>query len=139
MALGAAMVDLARIYVQRPSAGGRVEGRTQLTEDVSPWIKARLTLPQAPEAIDQTPRGRRRVASVPTMMCLAKDKAGGLVEINTQHRIGVLSKQQFGAGVEVIYQVTANPEPIRKKRKVIGWTVALRRVDDPPREALAGV
>lgn len=130
MALGAAMVDQARIYEKRPVAGGRVEGTTRLIDYAGPWIKARMTIPPAPEASDQPPRGRRRVPQVPTVMMLAKDKAGNLVKLTTEHRLGVLSKQQFGDGVEVIFEVTADPEPIRKKRAVIGWQVAVRRVVD---------
>lgn len=139
MALGAAMVDLARVYTRQQVAAGRVEGSTQYVDAVSAWAKARLTIPQAPEAVDSTPRGRRRVAQVPTLMVLAKDKAGEPVQITTDTRIGVVSKQQFGEGVEVFFRVTADPEPIRKKRTVLGYTAALERVVDHALQPVAGV
>lgn len=139
MALGAAMVDQARVYRREQIAQARVEGSSQYVDGVSAWVKSRLTIPQAPEAVDSTPRGRRRVAQVPTLMMLAKDRDGKLVQVTTETRIGVVSKQQFGAGVEVFFKVTADPEPIRKKRSVIGWTVALERVVDHPLAPVAGV
>lgn len=137
MALGAALVDQARIISRRPVAAARVEGSTQYVDHVGPWIKARLTIPQAPEAVDQPLRGRRRVAEVPVLMLAPKDKDGNLVLLTTEHRLGVTSKQQLGEGVEAVYEVTADPKPIRKKRTVIGWTVALRRVKDRDPEPVA--
>jgi len=137
MALTAALVDQARVYVRRPTAGPKVEGRTQFVDSVSPWIKARLQLPASPETVDEGVRSRRRTVTVPTAMVNFKDKAGNPVEITNQTKVGIQSKQQLGEGVEVIYQVTADPEPIRKKRKVIGFTLTLRRVEDHEQAPLA--
>jgi hypothetical protein len=138
VALGTALVDRARVYSRRQVAAVRVEGSTPMHEHVGPWMKARLQLPQAPESVDQPPRGRRRTVREPTLMTGIRDLDGGQVAITTEHRIGVLSKHQFGEGVEVVFEVTGDPEPIRKKRRVIGYTVTMRVVADHPREPLAG-
>jgi hypothetical protein len=138
VALTAALVDRARVYSRRQVAAVRVEGSTPMHEHVGPWMKARLQLPQAPESVDPPPRGRRRTVRVPTLMTGIRDLDGGSVAITSEHRIGVLSKHQFGDGVEVVFEVTGDPEPIRKKRKVIGWTVVMKQVADHPREPLAG-
>jgi hypothetical protein len=138
LALGAALVDRARVYSRRQIAAVRVEGATPMHEYVGPWMKARLQLPQAPESVDQAPRGRRRPVREPTLMVGIRDLEGGSVSITTEHRIGVLSKHQFGDGVESVFEVTGDPEPIRKKRRVIGWMLTVRQVPDHPREPLAG-
>jgi hypothetical protein len=140
MALRGALVDRVRVHSRRPVAAQRVEGSTHMTEYVGPLIRARLSLPQSPESVDEPARGRRRaVTNVPTLMVLDKDELGQPVVITTEHRLGVFSKEQFGEGVEVLFEVTADPEPIRKKRKVIGWMLTMRRVADHAAEPLAGV
>jgi len=136
MALSAALVDRARVYSRQPLAGVRVEGRTQTVEAASEWIKARLTLPAGPEAADSGPRSRRRAVRAPSLMLAPKDLDRIAVDVTTDTKIGVTSKQQFSG--ERIFQVTGDPEPIRKKRKVIGFTVALRSVEDHPLEPIAG-
>jgi hypothetical protein len=139
MALRTALVDRARIHSRRPVAAARVEGSTHMTEYVGPLIRARLQLPQSPEAADYPSRGRKRpVQSVPTLMLFERDFDGNPVQVTTEHRLGVFSKQQFGEGVEVIYEVTSDPEPIRKKRRVIGWIVTIRRIVDHAPGPIAG-
>jgi hypothetical protein len=111
-----------------------------MVDHVGPLIRVRLTLPNAPESVDQGVFGRRRATqTVPTLLMDIRDADGNLVELTTEHRLGVFSRQQFGEGVEVLFEVTADPEPIRKKRKVIGYVVTMRRVVDHDREPLAGV
>jgi hypothetical protein len=110
-----------------------------MVDSVGPLFRCRLTLPQSPESVDEAPRGRRRaVRTVPTLMMDRRDSEGNDLVVTTEHRLGIFSKQQFGEGVEVLFEVTADPEPIRKKRRVIGWMVTVRQVVDHPREPLAG-
>lgn len=140
MALGNALVDRARIYTRQPVAARRVEGSTRYVDSVGPWIKARLTIPMSPEQTSAAiPSSRRRVSQTPTVMLLRRDMTGVDVFVTPEMRLGILSKEQFGPGVEVLFEVTADPEPIRKKRRVIGFVLSVRRVIDHPEAPIAGV
>jgi len=109
-----------------------------MVDDVGPLIRARLQLPMAPAAIEP-PRGRNRaVRTVPSLMLFARDVEGNEVHVTTEHHLGIFSREQFGEGVEVLFKVTADAEPIRKKRRVIGWIVSVQRVEDHALEPLAG-
>jgi hypothetical protein len=126
MSLNAALVDRARRVVNTPS-GQRVEGTTLFEEYHYPWFKCRLTLEAAPSTADAQ-GGRQRTPHPAQMMCGLKDQDGNLLAINASDTLEVNSKELGRA----LYQVTSDGEPIRKKRKMLGWTATLTRVEEHP-------
>lgn len=126
MSLQSALVDRARRVVDTPT-GVRVEGTTQFETYYQPWFKCRLTLNASPES-DDTQQGRKRVARPAQMMCGMKDKDGNLLVINASDRLEVDSKELGRA----VYEITSDGEPIRKKRKMLGWMATLTRVEEHP-------
>lgn len=124
MSLNAALVDRARRLVDTPTPA-KIEGTTQFQTLHLPWFKVRLTLSPAPES-DDAQAARRRVPRPATLLVGMKDTDGNLNEINADDKLEVDSKQLGRA----IYQVTGAGEPIRKKRKQIGWMATLTRVEE---------
>jgi hypothetical protein len=103
----------------------RVEGTTLFETYHYPWFRCRLTLQASPESADAQ-GGRKRVAHPAQMMCGVKDKDGNVLTISAADRLEVNSKQLGRA----LYEVTSDGEPIRKKRKVIGWIATVTRVEE---------
>jgi hypothetical protein len=122
MGLNAVLVDRARVHSKAATAS-RVEGQTVYEPVVGDWFKARLTLQQAPEQNAPT-TGAPEALSAPTLMCGPKDTRGNVIVINGQDRIEIISAQLGDA----LWDVVGDPNPLRKKKRVIGWEVALRRV-----------
>jgi len=130
MGLNSALVDRARVV--RKMAGPRnTEGRSEMQPVPFEWFRARLMPEPAPEGEDPG-RGRRRTAPNPQMMCGAFDLAGDPVAIRASDEIEVASLELGDA----LWRVNGDPVPIRKKRRVIGWTVPLSRLNEPRREDL---
>lgn len=126
MSLNAALVDRARRLVDTPTPQ-RVEGTTQFQTLTYPWFRVRLTLSPAPES-DDAQGARRRVPRPGSLLVGLKDADGNLNAVNADDRLEVDSKQLGRA----IYQVTGDGEPIRKKRKLIGWMATVTRVEEHP-------
>lgn len=124
MALGAALVDRGRTVRQQAQAVPKVRGATQFNVVRGDWFKVRLTLPAASESPD--PGYRRRAVRAPTILYAMKDTAGQLIALSMEDRIEIVSKALGTA----VWDVASQPEPIRKKRKQIGWLATLRRVED---------
>ena len=124
MSLNSALVDRARRLVDTPTPQ-RVEGTTTFQTLTYPWFKVRLTLSPAPES-DDAQGARRRVPRPASLLVGMKDVDGNPTVINADDRLEVDSKQ---LGTQ-IYQVTGDGEPIRKKRKQIGWAATLTRVEE---------
>lgn len=122
MALGAALVDRARV-VRREEAGRKVEGTTTYGTTLGPWFKARLFPEISREQLDAANR-RRIIPNKPTMLAALKDENGDRVLITNEARLEVDSAE---LGREV-WDVTCEPQAIRKKRAVIGWYFSVQRV-----------
>ena len=122
MGLGSACVDRAR-PVRRAAAGLRVEGRTQYGETKGPWFHCRLELPAAGEQAGGV-TGMRPVITEPTLMYVPRDEEGDELHLTNQDRLEVVSRE---LGSED-WELTGDPQPIRKKRTLIGWQAALKRV-----------
>lgn len=122
MALGAALKDRARIVEQTPLPL-RVEGKTVATPTTGAWFRARLELPAGSE--DRS-TGRRRVVTSPTLMYGIRDEQGQAILLNSSSRVEVDSPQLGRA----VWEITADPAPMRKKSSVIGYTVSIQRVVD---------
>ncbi len=97
-----------------------------------PWFRVRLTLPPQPET-QEPGGGRRRVEKRPSVLIDRTDENGDPVVLSVEDKLEVDSRQLGRA----IYQLDADPEPLRKRRTVIGWEAPLRRVEDHPRGASA--
>jgi hypothetical protein len=124
MALNSALVDRARIVSRAPVASGRkVEGTTVYEKVEGPWFKARL-FPEMSAAQLGVENRRRIIPDTPTMLAALLDVNGDPVVITSEARIEVDSKE---LGNEV-WDVSGEPQPLRKKRRVIGWYFGVRRV-----------
>lgn len=133
MALNAALVDKART-VRKEAASVRVGGRTQLEPTTSQWFKARLFLPSAgasPDNLDQE-GGRRRQIKQPMLLVSKKDFDRELVAILPEEKIDVDSRELGRA----TWQVVGSPEPLRRRRSILGWYLQLRKTTEPTRDTL---
>jgi hypothetical protein len=128
MALRAALVDLGYRKVQRAEPGRKTHGMTVMTpvED-SPPFRARLTIQQAGERLDD---GRVLTEPKPTLLTGKRDKSGTELSFAHNQRIRVKSKS-LG---EADWEVDGEPVPIRKKRRIIGWTLNLKRTEEGTRQ-----
>lgn len=122
MALGAALVDRARV-VRNVPAGRRVVGRTIRTPVEGEWFRARLSLGDSTQDLDEA--GGRRNVRTPSLMFGIRDLAGDPIDMTGEDRVEVASAE---LGTE-LWDVVGDPKPMRKKRRVIGYTVTLRRVE----------
>jgi hypothetical protein len=124
VSLNSALVDRARRVSDTPT-GEKVEGTTTFQTLHGPWFKVRLTLAPAPES-DDPQAARRRVPHPGTILCGVKDADGGVVTVSAADRLWVDSKELGGA----LYEITSDGEPIRKKRKLIGWMANITRLEE---------
>jgi hypothetical protein len=118
------LVDRARRVVDTPTPV-RVEGTTQFATLNEAWFKCRFTYMPAPDS-DDTQGGRRRSPRTGQFMCAMKDSDGNALAIIASDRLEVDSKELGQA----IFEVTGDPEPIRKKRRMLGWMGTVTRVDE---------
>lgn len=118
-----ALVDQAR-PVSKAEAGKVVDGRTLYAPVTGAWFKARLEPPSSSERPDGA-GGRRVVVKPPTLMFAMKDKSGELVRLSNEMRLEV-SSRELGTGM---WEIVGDPTALRKKRRQLGWTAQLRRVE----------
>lgn len=122
MALGAALVDRARV-VSREKAGRKVEGTTVYGTVEGPWFKARLFTEIQAEQLDVANR-RRIIPNTPTVLAAFLDENGDAVVLTSEARLEIESPE---LGHEV-WDISGEPQALRKKRRVIGWYFGVRRV-----------
>jgi hypothetical protein len=123
VAIGAALVDRART-VRREATGQRVEGTSLMAPVFGEWFRARLFLDMQQYAERDEQGERRKVVHTPQLMFGVRDVVGGAVAVLAEEEVEVDSPE-FGRQV---WRVTGDPQPIRKKRAVIGGLVTLERV-----------
>lgn len=124
MSFQSALVDQARRVVNTPT-GQRVEGTTQFETYHYPWFKCRMMPSPAPEGGDPQ-GGRVRVPHPAQIMCGMRDQDGSTLTISAADQLEINSRELGRA----IWQVTSDGEPIRKKRKMLGWMATLTRVEE---------
>jgi hypothetical protein len=124
MGLRSALVDRARL-VERVASPVRINKRTTFTNVTEPWFKARLQMPSAPETAEAA-GGKTRNEVRPSMLFDWRDSEGNAVVLTTEKVVEVDSKE-LG---RFYFRPDADPEPLRKKRRVIGFEVPLRRVEE---------
>lgn len=141
MSLNAVLVDRARRLVPTPSAY-KVEGTTQVTNIYGPWFKVRLTQVSGPQTeasirvragLGDDGGSRLKTTERLSLMFGIKDLEGnslidenGRCVVKSPDRLQVNSPQLGN----YLYEVTEDATPIRKKRKLIGFEIALARVEE---------
>ena len=101
----------------------KVEGTTVYAPDESDEIRVRLEITAAGEQLQD---GRVLTEPTPTLMVYRKDNGGHLLDWKSSDRIRVISRELGTAE----YEINGLPTPIRKKRRVIGWQLVLRRTEE---------
>lgn len=122
MALGTALVDRA-VIVRQVASTERVEGTTLLAPVRSEVFKCRLFVPLASEGPDES-RGYRRAMSYPQMLFAKADLRGDPVTLLFNDQVEITSKEQGGL---TRWKVNGEPQPLRRKRSVLGFLVNLER------------
>lgn len=122
MALTSAMVD--RAFLQRRAADAlKVNGRTVHSNTESPEIRARLTKAPAGERAED---GRKVAEDRPTLLLARRDAEREAVVPRKTDRLRIVSRE-LGEGV---WEVDGIPQPLRKKRRVIGWTMSVVQLEE---------
>jgi hypothetical protein len=124
MSLRSALVDRAQVLANRPQPA-RVEGRTIHAWVAGEWFRARLTEQEREWAPDSGGK-LQRVVDNPRLMYGMRDLTGNDVVLDSGMRVRVKSRE---LGIDAVYLLDTDPKPIRKKRRLIGHTVGLRRVE----------
>lgn len=139
MALGAALKDRARA-VRKLDTTHKVEGTTVMATETTAWFKCRLDLLGGQKGASASGRnfGRgegnaERVQFTPSIMFGVKDSEGNsLIDDDTKECV-VRAKDRVEVDSpelgHVMWEVTGNPLPMRKKKRVIGFTASLSRLD----------
>lgn len=122
MALGSALVDKARVH-RRAKTNAKLQGTKALIDlPPSEWFRCRLTIPKGSETHEE---GRHKRSKTPELTVNKRDIKGKLVDIQAGDKLEIQSRE-FG---NVSYEVAGDPEPIRKRRSIIGWMLNLSKVE----------
>lgn len=130
MALGSALVDRARRVYNSPQPD-RVDGETVFSAVHEAWFRARLTLSDETESDDSG--ARRRTIERGTLMFGVRDLSGGsLFDERGRARLVAsdtieVSSKQLG---DFTYEVTGDPMPYRRRRRIIGFEAPVTRVEE---------
>lgn len=122
MSFRGALVDRA-VRIRKASTGTRVEGTTIFAPVNSAPIRVRLDIKAAGE---QLADGRVLTEPTPTLLVFKRDLEGNYLDWKATDRILVTS-QQLG---QHEYEVQGEPVPLRRKRRVMGWELTLRRTEE---------
>lgn len=123
MALGGALVDRARIVRKAP--GVPVEGRQRFAPVYGAWFRCRFELRNQRKG--REPQSNvPRVVKQPHLMYGLRDMEGQNVELLATDLLQVVSPELGQA----FYELTGDPDPMRKRRRVLGWEVDLQRVEE---------
>lgn len=120
MSLGAALVDDC-IHLERVAAGD-IDGRPRTALRRSQPIRCRLTFTQDPEG-GSGPNGS--VVRRPSLLLARRDRAGSVVHPTSASQFEVTSRE---LGTRT-WQVDGDPEPLRRRRTLLGWQIRLLASD----------
>lgn len=112
------------IYVQ---SGERIEGETDIEAQSATPFGCFLQIPQGTED-DDNPRGRRNVKR-PTLLFRARDIVGDVIDLRPEDELDIVAPKLTGPD-PVRWQVVGTPEYLAGPRKLVGFQVRLRRVED---------
>lgn len=122
MGFRGALVDRA-VRIRKSSTGRRVEGTTIFEPNESAEIRVRLDIKAAGEELAD---GRILTEPTPVLLVFRRDMDGTYLDWKASDRILVTSTQ-LG---EHEYEVQGEPVPMRRKRRVLGWELTLRRTEE---------
>jgi hypothetical protein len=126
VSLNAVLVDRASV-VTRQATGVRVEGRTIRADVEAPQFKCRLEVNVAQDTPDPA-TGVPVVTRTTSLLYGLHDIEGNPVVLNAADRVRVVSRSM---GMDELWDVAGDPQPIRKRRRLLGWQVDLRHVETP--------
>lgn len=129
MGFRGALVDKARA-IGKSNTGVRIEGTVFRTTERSEWFRVRFDPNPAPEQRDD---GEVKDNIPATALIGRYDQSGNEINLQGGDKLEIVSAN-LGNGT---YMLTGDPEPLRKKRRVIGYTVNLLQVagnDQPLRD-----
>lgn len=134
MALRGALKDRGRI-LRKEADAKRVDGRTVFNPVSKPLFRCRLEVNDAPESEDQG--GVMSTDQEPGLLTDRKDVEHEVLFFQPDDEIEVESRdlaetEERGWHVVGTFKVNGEPKPIRKKRKVIGYQLRLKRVSESP-------
>ena len=124
MSYRSALVDRGQVLREQASAR-KVEGSRVFTTEEGPTFRVRLELNAAPKRKDG---GRTATEPRPMLMTDRKDSEGHELRFRSSDRIQVTSRE-LG---EALWEVDGDPKPIRKKKRLVGWELNIKRVNEPP-------
>jgi len=101
----------------------RVEGTTTFTPVAEQWFRCRLFLTDSPDVIDPQ-AGRFRNKSSPQVLAVLRDFDGRTLHFHGDQRAEIRSRQ-FG---KAVWRMAGEPQPLRRRRRVIGWLLNTERV-----------
>lgn len=119
MGLKSVLVDQC-VIVRRGATGPKVAGQTPMGDVLSVPFKGRVDDP-SPQELRRDQIQFIEYTRSATLMTSIKDTANVLLDIKASDKVRVLTGPYAGD-----YEVMGQPEPIRKKRKMIGWEIRLR-------------
>lgn len=122
MSLAAVCVDRGRI-VRKVASGVRTEGRTSFVPVPEQWFKTRLFEDASPNQVDPV-GGHVTSVDRPQALTVAKDLDGNVLSFQGDFVIDI-SSREFG---RYLFRMAGEPQPLRKKRRIIGWQLTLERV-----------
>jgi len=127
VSLKRALVDRARV-VRAEATATKVDGRTQYAQVPGEWFKARFIQASIDgESGGNENAGRVRVPRTPQLLCGLFDVAGGVIVIHADDMVEIDSPQLGQA----MYHVNGEPQPLRKRVKMLGWLANLTHVEEP--------
>lgn len=118
-------VDRGRILRKEPSAV-RVEGSTTFTPVPEQWFRCRLFL-TATTDIPDPQQSHWLSTSAPQVIAVTRDLDSEVLAFRSDQRIEIASRELGRA----VWRMTGEPEPLRKRHRVIGWLLLVSRVIEP--------
>lgn len=129
MSLGSALVDRAFLLRKEEADPGEVVEGTVIFEEpdednpTGPEFRCRLDISATPE---RTKDGMTQADVRPKLLAPKRDKKGVLLEFRIGDQLKVVSRELGTA----IWEIDEDPEPLRRRRSLIGWEMGLHRVKE---------
>lgn len=123
MGINAALVDRGKL-IRREATKEKVDGEVQYkTDEDQPWFRCRFQMIKGSE---QQQDGRRRRVVRPALI-VGKNaiiKKGDEIEVKSKQHAAIWEGQETKQFV-----INGDPEPLRKRRTIIGYEATLAAVD----------
>lgn len=127
MGLRVALVDRAQLRRLATDSRRTGDGRMLRSPTWGPEIRARLSKNTSGKRREE---GRPVTDDRPTLTLYKRDAEGNAVDPRLTDRIRVTSRE-LG---DHTYEIDGEPQPIRKKQRVLGWTLTVKRLVEKPNE-----